>query len=99
MAPKQFFEVNVGHKKSAGGFLSSWSKEIHLQHCGCSGEIKNPPAMETAPYNPGDVYQGSKTEGKKLVIKFFAENKFPGVIFRAVGIYGPGDSRFLKIFR
>jgi nucleoside-diphosphate-sugar epimerase len=32
-------------------------------------------------------------------LKFFTENDIEGVVFRPVGIYGPGDTRFLKIFK
>jgi nucleoside-diphosphate-sugar epimerase len=38
-------------------------------------------------------------EGEKLALQFFESEGLPGVIFRPVGIYGPGDTRFLKLFR
>ena len=72
---------------------------IHCSTVGVQGEIKNPPATEKTPYNPGDIYQKSKCEGEKTAVKFFRENPLPGVIFRPAGIYGPGDMRFLKLFR
>jgi len=72
---------------------------VHCSTVGVQGEIKNPPADETAPYNPGDVYQESKCEGEKAALKFFADSGLPGVVIRPVGIYGPGDTRFLKLFK
>lgn len=72
---------------------------VHCSTVGVQGDIRNPPATEEAPYAPGDYYQESKMEGELLALKFHAERKLPVVVFRPVGIYGPGDTRFLKLFR
>lgn len=98
---KVFWEVNV---KGTQNLLevSQQAKVKRFVHCstvGVQGEIKNPPATEEAPYNPGDHYQTTKMEGEKLVLSYFQQGKLPVVVFRPVGIYGPGDMRFLKLFR
>ena len=96
-----FFDVNVGGTKN----LLEVSRDagvrrfVHCSTVGVQGEIKNPPAKETDPYGPGDYYQQSKVEGEKLALEFFRNNDIEGVVFRPVGIYGPGDNRFLKIFK
>lgn len=72
---------------------------VHCSTVGVQGEIRNPPASEEAPYNPGDYYQESKMEGELVALDFFRNRGLPGVVFRPVGIYGPGDTRFLKLFR
>jgi nucleoside-diphosphate-sugar epimerase len=72
---------------------------VHCSTVGVQGEIADPPATEDAPYNPGDHYQDSKLEGEKLALSYFRDNKIDGVVVRPVGIYGPGDTRFLKLFR
>ena len=80
---------------------------VHCSTVGVQGEISNPPAKEDAPYKPGDHYQVSKLEGEKLALSYFQEKKqekkhekkIDGVVVRPVGIYGPGDTRFLKLFR
>lgn len=72
---------------------------VHCSTVGVQGEIANPPAAEDAPYNPGDHYQVSKLEGEKLALSYFRGGKIDGVVVRPVGIYGPGDTRFLKLFR
>jgi nucleoside-diphosphate-sugar epimerase len=100
--PKQyFFDVNVGGTKNLleAANEAGVKRFVHCSTVGVQGEIKNPPATETAPYGPGDVYQQSKVEGEKLALQFFKENNIEGVVFRPVGIYGPGDTRFLKIFK
>jgi nucleoside-diphosphate-sugar epimerase len=99
--PKRAFEeVNVGGTRH---LLEASKREkvgrfVHCSTVGVQGEIKNPPATEEHPYAPGDHYQDSKMEGEKLALRFAAEG-LPVVIFRPVGIYGPGDTRFLKLFR
>jgi nucleoside-diphosphate-sugar epimerase len=72
---------------------------VHCSTVGVQGEIQNPPASEEAPYNPGDYYQESKMEGELVALDFFRNRRLSGVVFRPVGIYGPGDMRFLKLFR
>jgi nucleoside-diphosphate-sugar epimerase len=72
---------------------------VHCSTVGVQGEISNPPASEAAPYKPGDHYQVSKMAGEKLALSYFNEGKIDGVVVRPVGIYGPGDTRFLKLFR
>jgi nucleoside-diphosphate-sugar epimerase len=72
---------------------------VHCSTVGVQGEISNPPATEEAPYKPGDHYQVSKLEGEKLALSYFNEGKIDGVVVRPVGIYGPADTRFLKLFK
>ena len=71
---------------------------IHCSTVGVQGEIESPPADEEYRFNPGDHYQESKKEGELLARHYFSEG-LPGTVFRPVGIYGPGDTRFLKLFR
>lgn len=96
-----FFDVNVGGTKNLLEVArdAGVRRFVHCSTVGVQGEIKNPPARETDPYGPGDYYQQSKVEGEKLALQFFKENDIEGVVFRPVGIYGPGDRRFLKIFK
>jgi nucleoside-diphosphate-sugar epimerase len=98
---KVFWAVNVqGTKNILEASLNSGVKRfIHCSTVGVHGRIAHPPANENSPYNPGDNYQKSKTEGEKLARQFFEQNRLPGVIVRPVGIYGPGDTRFLKLFK
>ncbi len=71
---------------------------IHCSTVGVQGEINDPPANEAYRFKPGDHYQESKKEGELLALKFFKDG-LPGTVFRPVGIYGPGDTRFLKLFK
>ncbi len=72
---------------------------IHCSTVGVHGDIKNPPGNEETPYGPGDYYQESKTEGERVALQYAADGRLPVVVFRPGGIYGPGDLRFLKLFK
>jgi nucleoside-diphosphate-sugar epimerase len=96
-----YYNVNVeGTRRLAEAALAEGGVPfIYCSSCGVHGEVANPPVDETAPYNPGDVYQLTKVEAEKLVLALQRERGLPAVILRPVGIYGPGDRRFLKLFR
>jgi len=71
---------------------------VHCSTAGVHGQIEHVPADETSPLRPGDVYQTTKLEGEKAAQRAFADG-VRGTVVRPVGIYGPGDTRFLKLFR
>jgi len=72
---------------------------VHCSTGGVHGHIEHPPANEDAPFNPGDVYQETKLAAEQLAREFGAANDIDVVVARPIGIYGPGDTRFLKMFR
>jgi dihydroflavonol-4-reductase len=72
---------------------------VHCSTGGVHGHIEHPPANEDAPLAPGDVYQRTKLEAERVVTSFGAAHDVEIVIARPIGIYGPGDTRFLKMFR
>lgn len=72
---------------------------VHCSTGGVHGHIARPPANEDAPFNPGDIYQDTKLEAEQLARTFGVETGFDVVVARPIGIYGPGDTRFLKMFR
>jgi len=72
---------------------------VHCSTGGVHGHIAHPPANEDAPFNPGDVYQETKLAAEKLARAFGAANGLDVVVARPIGIYGPGDTRFLRMFK
>jgi nucleoside-diphosphate-sugar epimerase len=72
---------------------------VHCSTGGVHGHIEHPPATEDAPLAPGDVYQETKLEAETLAREFGRRESFDVVVARPIGIYGPGDTRFLKMFR
>jgi len=95
-----YFDVNVGGTRNVleAARAEGVRRVVHCSTAGVHGEVETVPANETTPVNPGDVYQDSKLEGERLALDEFSRG-LPGVVFRPVGIYGPGDTRFLKLFR
>ena len=71
---------------------------IHCSTVGVQGRIDHPPADEKYRTQPADHYQQTKLEGE-LVAREYFEAGLPGVVVRPAGIYGPGDLRFLKLFK
>lgn len=71
---------------------------VHCSTVGVHGGIEDPPVDETYRFAPGDHYQVSKLEGELLASQAFVAG-LPGVVVRPGAIYGPGDTRFLKLFR
>ena len=72
---------------------------VHCSTVGVHGDIEHPPADETAPLRPGDVYQVTKLEGEEHARARAQERGVEVVIVRPSGIYGAGDRRLLKLFR
>jgi dihydroflavonol-4-reductase len=60
--------------------------------------IANPPADEQHPHQPADVYQRTKSEAEKLALAAHRSG-IPVTVARPTAIYGPGDTRLLKMFR
>lgn len=86
---------NVLDAARAGGAR----RVVHCSTGGVHGHIANPPANEDAPFNPGDVYQDTKLEAEQLARDYGRANGLDVVVARPIGIYGPGDTRFLRMFR
>jgi nucleoside-diphosphate-sugar epimerase len=98
---KEFWDVNARgtEKMLEAAVRCGVGRFVHCSTVGVHGHIARPPAGEEYPYGPGDVYQESKLAGEKIALEYIRGGKIPGVIFRPTGIYGPGDLRFLKLFR
>ncbi len=72
---------------------------VHCSTGGVHGHIQDPPATEDAPLAPGDVYQETKLEGERLARARGDASTLAVVVARPIGIYGPGDTRFRRLFR
>lgn len=71
---------------------------VHCSTIGVHGDVKEVPCRETSPYNPGDIYQETKLEAD-LLLQEEIRRDLPAVIMRPSSMYGPGDTRMLKLFR
>lgn len=99
--PESYYhDVNTGGVSNvvAAARRHGVERTVHCSTMGVHGHLSDVPGDETSPFNPGDVYQVSKLAGE-LVAREAFEADVNGVIVRPMGIYGPGDLRFLKLFR
>ena len=96
-----FHDINAeGTRRVLDSAIAAGVKRfVHCSTGGVLGHIKNPPADENAPYNPGDAYQRSKLDGEKIAMEYFRSGRIRGVVIRPAMVYGPGDTRNLKMFR
>ncbi|MBN1541001.1 NAD-dependent epimerase/dehydratase family protein [candidate division KSB1 bacterium] len=72
---------------------------VHCSTGGVHGHVENPPGNEESPFNPGDIYQQTKLRGEQLALDYWRQKGLPVTVVRPIGIYGPGDTRMLKMYR
>ena len=72
---------------------------VHTSTVGVHGHVEHPPADETSPLAPGDIYQETKAEAETLAFDYHRRRGVPVVVVRPGAIYGPGETRLLKLFR
>lgn len=72
---------------------------VHTSTVGVHGHVEHPPADESAPVAPGDIYQETKAEAEALALEFGRTRGLPVAVVRPGAIYGPGETRLLKLFR
>ncbi len=98
---KEAYSINVeGTENVLNASLKFGVK--HLIHCstiGVHGSVKEIPANEETPFNPGDLYQETKLIAEKKVWEFYKKTSLPVTVIRPISLIGPGDLRMLKLFR
>jgi dihydroflavonol-4-reductase len=77
---------------------SGVSRVVHCSTVGVHGSVEgDAPAAEDAPFAPGDIYQATKLEGEQVARETAERIGVPLTVVRPGPIYGPGDSRLLKL--
>lgn len=101
VAPQAFHDINVAGVQNMidAAVAAGVGRFVHCSTNGVHSHIENPPGNEQSPFNPGDLYQETKLAGEKLAMAAFEAGQIPGIVIRPAMIYGPGDTRTLKLFR
>jgi nucleoside-diphosphate-sugar epimerase len=96
-----FWDINVEGTRNVLTAAESAGvrRVVHCSTVGVHSHIPSPPADENEPYRPGDIYQETKCEGEKLALQWFRDGRIDGCVVRPAMIWGPGDSRTLKLYR
>lgn len=94
-------DVNVGgtERLLEAASRAGVGRFVHTSTVGVYGDVKRPPADESSPFAPGDIYQQTKAEADALALGFYRRRGLPVAVVRPGAIYGPGETRLLKLFR
>jgi nucleoside-diphosphate-sugar epimerase len=94
-------DVNVGgtERLLEAASRAGVGRFVHTSTVGVHGDVKRPPADEGSPLAPGDIYQQTKAEAETLALDFHRKRGLPVAVVRPGAIYGPGETRLLKLFR
>jgi nucleoside-diphosphate-sugar epimerase len=98
---RTFFEVNVGGTRNMvqAAAEAGVSRFVYCSTVGVHGDTGREPVTEEGAFKAPDIYCQSKIEGELAARELFDRLELAGTVFRPMGIYGPGDQRFLKLFR
>lgn len=95
-----YWQVNVQATEN----LLRAAQTAHVQrvvHCssnGVIGHVQNPPANETTPCNPTNVYERTKLAGEQVALQVAQETGLHVVVARPAWVYGPRCPRTQKLF-
>jgi nucleoside-diphosphate-sugar epimerase len=98
---KEAYDINVTGTENVLKAASKFNVKqlIHCSTIGVHGNVREIPANEETPFNPGDLYQETKLIAEKKVRKFYSQTGLPTTVIRPISLFGPGDLRMLKLFR
>jgi nucleoside-diphosphate-sugar epimerase len=101
LSDQQYHDVNVTGTENTvwAAARGGVRRFVHCSTIGVHGDTGKIPANEDAPFAPPDHYCVTKVQGELVARELFEKHRLEGVVFRPLGIYGPGDTRFLKLFR
>ena len=95
-------DVNVGGTRGParrGGGRGRAALRPHLDRGRPRPRRAARPRTRRAPIAPGDIYQETKAEAEALALRYHREKGVPVAVVRPGAIYGPGETRLLKLFR
>lgn len=75
---------------------------VHCSTVGVHGDVLELPATERTPFHPMDVYHRTKLAGELAIVEVAGQQPDDGmvvVVNRPAMVYGPGDTRLLKLYR
>ncbi|MCR4407759.1 MAG: NAD-dependent epimerase/dehydratase family protein [Anaerolineae bacterium] len=101
VAEQRYWEVNV---QGTANLLEQFQDRpferfVYCSTTGVLGPISNPPADETWPLSPSNLYELTKCEAETLVRKYSQDRGIPAAIIRPGLVYGPGNLHLLGLFR
>lgn len=101
LSDARYREVNVDAVRTMhdAAKRNSVKRIVHCSTCGIHGSINGSPADETYPVQPVGIYEQTKADGERLALELGAANGVEVTALRPTPVYGPGDTRLLKLFK
>jgi nucleoside-diphosphate-sugar epimerase len=101
LSDEYYHRVNVGATLSLleAARQAGVKRFVHCSSVGVIGDVKHPPADETAECHPVNIYERTKLEGEKVALDFARRTGFSMVVVRPAWVYGPRCPRTAKLFR
>jgi dihydroflavonol-4-reductase len=64
---RYYYDVNVGGTENvlAAAIEHGVERVVHCSTSGVHGAVREIPCIETSPFNPGDIYQTTKLQGRR----------------------------------
>jgi dihydroflavonol-4-reductase len=94
-------EVNVeavGHVMAAAA-RHGVGRVVYCSTVGIHGPVQGAPLGEDAPVVPVGIYEETKAAGEAVAFRYSRNGGPPLVVIRPTQVYGPGDTRLLKLFK
>ena len=100
LSDERYREVNVG---AVRGIMEAAKRHgvrrvVHCSTVGIHGNVVGAPASEATPLRPDGIYEVSKAEGDQLALGYAGQG-LETVVIRPAPVYGPGDTRLVKLFK
>ena len=102
ISEQMYREVNTkGVKNLLESCLDGQIKQfIHISSAGVLGPLPDGVvADESFPYNPSNIYEKTKCEAEKEILKCDEKYGVPFTIIRPEFVYGPRDTHVLRLFK
>lgn len=98
---REAYGINVQGTENVLQAVARHSVErlVHCSTIGVHGSVREIPATEETPFNPGDLYQQTKLIAEQRVWEVHRQTGLPVSVIRPISMFGPGDLRMLKLFR
>jgi nucleoside-diphosphate-sugar epimerase len=96
-----YWGVNVSGTKEfiERSYSEGIDRFIHVSSVGVFGDVKNPPANESHPCSPTNIYEKTKLAGEQEIVKFAIQNRYSVGVIRPAWVYGPYCPRTKKLLR
>ena len=101
LSDERYRAVNVGGTRNLleAARRHGARRVVHCSTVGIHGNVSGPPIDEEAPLRPDGIYEATKAEADQLARRYAQEHGLDVVVLRPTPIYGPGDTRLLKLFK